>query len=870
MERPKRKRSAAHARVSARSRIALGLVFLLVSVLWLATAIGIVPSERAAAMSARAQFCEAVAVFSSVMVQKGDHVGLARALEGMVARDPDVLSAGVRRASGQFLAEVGDHRGQWDRLSGQAALESYIQVPIFAGSERWGTAELRFRPISREGVLGYLHAPQVKLVLFVASACMGLYLLYLRKMLQHLDPAKAVPSRVRSALDTLAEGLMVLDNYERVVLANQTFATLVGRPPEDLLGVRADTFSWVRGDAAGPTAELPWTAAVRTGTASRGVSLRLADAAGVVRTFVANCSPVLGHDGRYRGVLVSLDDVTKLEAQEQELRKARDAADAASQAKSEFLARMSHEIRTPMNAILGFADVLRRGFEEDAARRAEYLQTIHASGRHLLELINDILDLSKIEAGKMEVERVRCSPVALLAEVAAVLSGRAAEKGLALTVEWDGPAPATVLTDPTRLRQAVTNLVGNAIKFTPTGSVQVRAALLSEGPEPRLRVRVVDTGVGMKPDVLDRIFTPFAQADSSVTRQYGGTGLGLSISKQIAVALGGTLTVTSEYGRGSTFTLELPPGPLDGVALIDAAAAGGAVAGSRPVAAAPLADLRGVRVLLVEDGESNRKLATLVLARAGATVDYAEDGRQGVDRALAGRYDVVLMDMQMPVMDGYSAARLLRREGYAGPILALTAHAMRGDEERCRDAGCSGFLTKPIDMDLMVRTVREAAGDLGRSAEANPADAAVDHSRPARATTCGQQSAAAPAGTPSVADPTGAPRPPEGPLVSSLPSDDPDFAEIIVEFVDRLHERLGEMQAAWSAEDWAKLAELSHWVKGSGGTAGFHDLTAPARGLEAASRERRLADVAAGIDELRRLADRMVAPRVKPAIVSAD
>ena len=285
-----------------------------------------------------------------------------------------------------------------------------------------------------------------------------------------------MPPRVRSALDTLAEGLLVIDNEMRIMLANQSFATLVGAGADELMGTRVAVLPWV-----GAASEFPWQAVMRDGTSHRGVMMHLRDAHSTVRTFSVNCSPILGDQGKHRGVLASFDDVTQLEQKEIELRKSKDAAEGANRAKSEFLARMSHEIRTPMNAILGFADVLRRGYEENEVERQEYLETIHSSGQHLLELINDILDLSKIEAGKLEIELDRCSPHRLICEVVSVLSVRAEQKGVGLEFHWDGLAPESIETDRTRLRQVLTNLVGNAIKFTEKGSVSLVARLLPDG-----------------------------------------------------------------------------------------------------------------------------------------------------------------------------------------------------------------------------------------------------------------------------------------------------------------------------------------------------------------------------------------------------
>jgi signal transduction histidine kinase/ActR/RegA family two-component response regulator len=390
----------------------------------------------------------------------------------------------------------------------------------------------------------------------------------------------------------------------------------------------------------------------------------------------------------------------ELAAKAAELEDARAAADTANRAKSDFLAHMSHEIRTPMTAILGFADLLTEP-GQSAAERAEHARTIQRSGEHLLTIINDILDLSKIENGRTTVETVRCSPAQIVADVSSLMRARAAARGLTLTVAFAGAIPDTILTDPTRLRQILMNLLSNAVKFTHSGGVRLDVRLQAGTPEPMMVFAVSDSGIGMTPDQIERVFRPFEQGDVSMSRRYGGTGLGLSISRRLARLLGGDITLQSRPGHGSNLTLTIATGPLAGVRTAEIGAEGLAPE-SVPASPAPAAiSLRG-RILLAEDGPDNQRLISFHLRKAGAEVTIAENGRIAVDRALealrAGRpFDVIVMDMQMPVLDGYAAATELRERGYPGPIVALTAHAMTGDRERCLAAGCSAYATKPID-----------------------------------------------------------------------------------------------------------------------------------------------------------------------------
>ncbi len=393
-----------------------------------------------------------------------------------------------------------------------------------------------------------------------------------------------------------------------------------------------------------------------------------------------------------------------LRISEARIRSAMDLAEAANQAKSEFLANMSHEIRTPMTAILGYSDLLMDPGQTDE-QRTQIISIVRRNGTHLLELINDILDISKIEAGRMTMEQVPCSTARVCEEVHSLMHGRAVAKGIEFNMSCD-PEPPIILTDPLRLRQVLLNLVGNAIKFTNTGGVSLHAAATPAPPGPEggerwlLTITIKDTGIGMTPDQLRHLFRPFAQADGSTTRRFGGTGLGLFISRRLARMLGGDVEVVSVPGKGSTFTLRIISPAVRQQIPIPAAPA---------TPASPVTAALSGRVLLAEDGPDNQRLIALHLRRAGADVTIVSNGREAVDAALhaAGGdkpFSLILMDMQMPEMDGYEATALLRRSGWTGPVLALTAHAMSEDREKCLRAGCDDYLTKPIDRQLLIRS----------------------------------------------------------------------------------------------------------------------------------------------------------------------
>lgn len=477
-----------------------------------------------------------------------------------------------------------------------------------------------------------------------------------------------------------------------------------------------------------------------------------------------------------RRMVGTISDIRARKRGEELLVRAKEAAESANRAKSAFLANVSHEIRTPMTAILGFTDILLREAptSKTSDRFAEMLQTIQRNGEHLLAIINDILDLSRIEAGRLTLDQSEISLPALVRDVQAPIQVRADAKGLRVTLRGESPIPQTIKSDPTRLRQILLNLLGNAVKFTETGNVTLELRLETpQGAEltprfpglihgARLLFIVHDTGIGISPEQISRLFLPFSQADATTSRRFGGNGLGLAISKRLAEMLGYTLEVQSTEGVGSTFTLAVPlepiaadrmlfdaheklrldptesspvfPSradpiamsanyprsdgsplnvrPMDGVptcAITAATPAAGLAAGL--AAGAGKTTIRG-RILLAEDGRDNQVLIAFFLRSAGADVQIAENGRIAVEQALAAElqgipFAAILMDMQMPVLDGYSATRELREQGFQRPIIALTANAMAEDRTKCLESGCSDYTSKPIKREALINLVAQ-------------------------------------------------------------------------------------------------------------------------------------------------------------------
>lgn len=471
----------------------------------------------------------------------------------------------------------------------------------------------------------------------------------------------------------------------------------------------------------------------------------------------------------------------ELQNKQEELELAVKVAESASSAKSAFLANMSHEIRTPLTAILGFGSLLKDGTLSQYQIQ-QHVESIIRAGNHLHQIINDLLDMSKIEAGQLVIDKTRVDLPEMLNDISFLMRPQAEEKGLLFRVRCNFPLPATITTDATRLKQILLNLCSNAIKFTNDGNIEI--SVTYQVKDNTLGFDVIDTGVGMDAEETKRLFVPFSQADTSTTREYGGTGLGLCICKELVNNLGGDIVCQSRKGIGSRFTFTIDPGQINQDMLVTRFD-NDDIESEDELINIEAGSLSG-KVLLAEDTLDNQKLISMYVTRTGATVEVVNNGKHAVDKALADDFDLILMDIQMPIMSGLDATSKLRAMGYSKPIVALTANALREDQEKSLRAGLDEYLTKPVDLNRFNIVLKRYLNNATKSKAI------------------------------------------EAPAVSNSFSDfesDPEFLALVEQFKNELPTRVSSIESAARNRDWFELKSLAHKLKGLGTSFGYPELS---------------------------------------------
>jgi PAS domain S-box-containing protein len=568
----------------------------------------------------------------------------------------------------------------------QTVVEAFREVPAMSQEQFGRIAQSLFTLANQLSTMAYQNVQQAR---FIAE----------RKQAE--DSYRRQSALLENVINSSPDFIFVKDIKLRSILCNEAYAAAIGKKSAELIGhtdiengwdpelVRGNPEKGIRGfenddrDAlSGKTIHNPNDPA---------------NTPDGVRIFDTYKIPLYGENKEIIGLLGVSRDITEQKQTEELLKQAKTQAEVANEAKSRFLANISHEMRTPLNAIIGFSKILMQ--EELAEEQKEQIKMVYNSGGHLLGLINDILNISSIEAGKMNIEMKQCPLEQLIANIESMMQPFAAEKGLTFEIREKGDLPTNIVTDAARLQQCLTNLVNNAIKFTKQGHVYVNISLKDKDSKPCIRFEVEDTGIGIATESQQKIFEPFFQEDGGTSRKYGGTGLGLTIARKFAGLLGGEITLTSEKGKGSVFSLIIPAG-VDLVAepilkrhkVIDDASK---VKGNRFFGC----------ILVAEDVKTNQMLMKLLLEKMGLKVTIAEDGAEAVDKALGQKFDLIFMDIQMPKVNGYEATRTLRDKGIKIPIVALTAGTMEGDEKKCIEAGCDVYLSKPVVFSKLIETL---------------------------------------------------------------------------------------------------------------------------------------------------------------------
>ncbi|PPK87834.1 PAS domain S-box-containing protein [Neolewinella xylanilytica] len=592
---------------------------------------------------------------------------------------------------------------------------------------------------------------------------------------QSINRLKSQEEKFRNIIANMNLGLLEVNKERTIRFANQSFCDISGYTEEELVGNDTDNF-------------LP--APLGFGTTPDGYELGVRNKQGDPRWWFVSTAPNYNDTGELVGAIGIFLDITNQKQLESELAVAKTKAEEGSVAKEAFLANMSHEIRTPLNAIIGMIRELSR--EELSPKQQTYLDHTDTAARHLLSIVNSILDLSKIEAGELELDDHDFSLEALIANMRSILNDKAQKKGISLQFDLDDRIWPAHTGDSSRLRQVVINLLDNAIKFTLKGGVRLEATAISEEPDgQRIRLKITDTGIGMDEQYLGQLFSKFSQAEKSTSRRFGGTGLGMSITKQIVEMMGGTIAVDSKKDRGTTFTIELKLAPGNIEQLADSTEEN-------------LHLLRGTHVLLVEDNMMNRFIATKSLSHLGCTVDEAENGAVALDMLKKSSYDVILMDIQMPELDGVETTKIIRNELQLHlPIIAVTANAFKKDIDLYLSIGMNDYVTKPFEEQVLFDTLLKYVVNL---VETPP------------------QLAPAASGTVAIYDLT---------KLRELSRGDEQFVESMVEiFTEHTPLALTEISEAMHRKDYETVAKTAHRIKPSIESMGIVQIEGLAKDIE--------------------------------------
>jgi len=705
------------------TRISAGLACITLSIVFAANALGFVPDRAGAVIDGRKKLAETLAIQFSLAAQQGDVSTIIVTTKEIQRRNADLEWAQVRKTDGSVVIEAGHKPVVPGETNGEKSTADHMRIPIALRHQPWGILELSFRPVDTSGILALLGGPIFFLALFVTVACFFGTYLYLRTVLRHVhgSESKVMPDRVQATLNTIAEGVLVLDKNQRIALANDAFAKRVGSPPEELKGRKASDLPWKKAKLAELAKEFPWVKALQEGKSQVGSIMELATRGSGMLKLSVNSTPIMAEDGMCRGTLATFDNLTpienknaellkalrhlnlsrtKIRRQKKDLEQAKLIAEAANRAKSDFLANVSHEIRTPMNAIIGLTEATLD--MKLPAEQREYLELVKTSADNLLSVINELLDFSKIEAGKFQLDPIDFTLRDCVVDALKLLAVRAAKKGLELLCDIRPDVPDALIGDPGRLRQVIINLVGNAIKFTANGDIVVRVQIDSQAQDKVfLHCSVADQGIGIPADKLKAIFDPFEQADNSTTRQFGGTGLGLAISAQLVQLMDGRIWVESDLGKGSVFqftaSFELSKNQPPAFSHADSS-------------------LAGLPVLVMDASAANCAIFQSMLSQLGFQPQAASQSDEAFARVEAmrlegKRFAGYLIDPRTCLHGDLSFVRkIVQNNPEAAIILMLSSPDQQEDKARGRELGVKTFITKQCKPADLLKAMQKALG----------------------------------------------------------------------------------------------------------------------------------------------------------------
>jgi PAS domain S-box-containing protein len=762
---------------------------------------------------------------------------LAEAIEWLEKEEPDIVLLDLGLPDGHGLESVSRLQKWMDE----------IPIVVLSGLEDEQTAVSAVQ----KGVQDYLTKDSIN------GSVLSRVICYAIERKEHERQLRTAEERYRTIFQNSAVAIMMADETDRLISWNQL--------TEDLLGMDSSDLHLREVKSLYP--EDQWQKIRNEHVKRKGMQHHLETQmirkTGEIIDVDISLTVLTNTRGEATGTIGVVGDITERKEAETRLKQAKEQAEqmsrelleattranemaaraeAANAAKSQFLANMTHEIRTPMNAIIGFSDILAE--QELSSEQKGHVDLIRDSGRHLLGLINDILDLSKIEAGRFQIELRNCELAAVLDSVEAMMRTLAERKGLEFKVIKSPDVPDLMNTDSSRLRQCLVNLISNAIKFTQAGHVHVRVFLDGERSDPCLRLDVEDTGIGIPFEKQEAVFEAFAQADGTTTRKYGGTGLGLTITKKLIGLLGGTVFLRSQPGQGSVFSLTMPAGfcPLDRPSAPDSSTLEPVAEKTHRMQDAQFCG----RVLVAEDVQTNQILIKLLLERMGLDVTVVENGHEVVKEATENSYDLILMDVQMPRMNGHEATRQLRCLGLRTPIVALTAHTMKEDRQECLAAGCDDYLTKPIDRDKLADALARYLPFAGDGATKRPIPSVGSAPPPMS----DHSDSAVPAGvaeTPTIA---------WGQLISRI-GDEDLVRELMPICVADNRSRLESLSEAVAANDAANVKLYAHAIKGSAANLGAEQFSEAARHLEHMAASDDLSGAQAHVEAIRAAFERL-------------